>query len=181
MLNSLIGIIASSGGVAGGDYESIATVTLGSAASSITFSSIPSTYSHLQIRGYGLATANGLSFRMRANNDSGSNYAIHALLGDGASASAAAITSTTSVIVGTAPESTTYGGVFVCDVLDYSNTNKNKTTRSLAGADMNGSGGYSVLYSGLWMSTSAIDRLDVLVLTNNFAAGSTFALYGIKG
>jgi hypothetical protein len=180
MLNSIVGLLGEGGGVAN-SYESIATVTLGSSQSDITFSSIAGTYKHLQIRGIGFASSNGLTFRLRLNSDTTSSYATHYLVGDGASVSAGAITSTTSIIAGTAPESTTIAGALVCDILDYANVNKNKTTRSFAGADMNGSGGYATMYSGVWLKTDAVTSVTLTLLANSFTAGSTFALYGIKG
>jgi hypothetical protein len=165
-----------------GAYDSIATTTVGSGGSaSVTFSSIPATYTHLQVRAIGIGSTNGVTFRIRMNSDTGSNYATHYLLGDGATASAGAITSTTSLIWGTTPESTTYPGAAVCDILDYANANKYKTTRSLAGGDMNGSGGYAALYSGLWMNTAAVTSLTLFPGAGNFAQYSSFALYGIRG
>lgn len=162
-------------------YESIATVTLGSSQSDITFSSIGTDWKHLQIRGRGFASSNGLTFRLRFNSDTTSSYATHYLVGDGSTVSAGAITSTTSIIAGTAPESTTVAGALVCDILDYANVNKYKTTRSLAGADMNGAGGYATVYSGVWLKTNAITSVTLTLLANSFTSGSTFALYGIKG
>jgi hypothetical protein len=64
--------------------------------------------------------------------------------------------------------------------LDYTNTNKNKTARSLWGYDANGSG-YVGLYSGLWRNTSAINRIDYVPASGTFPQYSSFALYGIKG
>ena len=74
-----------------------------------------------------------------------------------------------------------FGGI-VIDLLDYSNTNKYKTLRSLGGWDANGSGRI-ILNSGLWgNSGSAISSIDIVTSTgNNFVQYSTFALYGIKG
>lgn len=181
MLNVIAGMLGSGVAASTNSYESIATVTLSSSQSDITFSSIGTNWKHLQIRGRGFASSNGLSFRLRFNSDSTASYATHYLVGDGATVSAGAITSTTSIIAGTAPESTTVAGALVCDILDYANTNKNKTTRSLAGADMNGAGGYATLYSGVWLNTNAITSVTLTLLANSFTSGSTFALYGIKG
>jgi hypothetical protein len=180
MLNNTVALLGGGAAPAVGDYESIQTVTLTSSQSNITFSSIAADWKHLQIRGIGFASSNGLTFRLRFNSDTGSNYATHYLVGDGASVSAGAITSTTSIIAGTAPESTTIAGVLVCDVLDYANANKYKTSRSLAGADMNGSGGYATLYSGVWLNTAAITSVTLTLLANSFTSGTTFALYGVK-
>jgi len=183
MYPSLIGIIASSGaGAAGGDYESIATSTVGSGGtSSITFSSIPSTYQHLQIRGIFRPTATSWIIG-RFNGDSGTNYSHHDLRGNGSSASAEAVANAENVyfILGLSSASNTYAAG-VIDILDYANTNKFKTTRHLNGIDTNG-GGSIDLTSGSWRSTSAITSIT-LSLSNlgTIPEYSQFALYGIKG
>jgi len=188
MLNSLIGIIASSGGVTStNSYESISTVTVGSGgSSSITFSSIPSTYQHLQIRALGRASRSGAEgyFQLRFNSDSGNNYPYHILIGDGSTASAAGATATNYGYVGVMSAGTSTSGVFgttVIDILDYANTNKNKTVRYLSGYDNNGNG---ILRYGstAWLSTSAITQIDLSELYGtNYTQYSSFALYGIKG
>jgi hypothetical protein len=166
-------------------YESIATVDVGSGGTaSISFTSIPQTYTHLQIRG----TARGTSAvatsaaRSRFNSDNGANYVRHSLQGDGASASSAAATSVTAMSYGDAAggnASANVFGVFVADILDYTNTNKYKTIRALNGFDNNGNG-IGGLKSGLWMNTSAVTDILILPDTGNWAQYSSFALYGIK-
>ena len=182
----LLGILASSRPAAAGDYESIATVTVGSGgSSSITFSSIPSTYAHLQIR-Y-LARTNRAditdSIDMNFNSDTGNNYSWHYLRGNGSIASAGAGTSTNDILIGTTVASTGGSNMFgagVIDILDYSNTNKNTTARASTGEDRNGAG-FFYFFSGLWMNTNAITSI-VLAPTNgtSFTQYSHFALYGIK-
>lgn len=187
MLGSLVGIIASSGGVAvTTDYESIATVTVGAGgSSSISFSSIPSTYQHLQIRyivrSTQASTETGINARL--NSDTGSNYAWHYLFGDGSSAASGAGSTQTSlnlvnVAGGSATASAFAAGVL--DILDYANTSKYKTLRLLQGWDGNGSGRVN-LSSGLWMSTSANNAIEFYPSSGNWAQYSSFALYGIKG
>jgi hypothetical protein len=70
---------------------------------------------------------------------------------------------------------------YVIDILDYANTNKNKTIRSLAGSDANGSG--TIWFGSIaWLSTSAITSLSFNIESgSNFTQYSSFALYGIKG
>jgi hypothetical protein len=195
MLNSLIGIIASSGvSAAGGDYESIATVTVGAGgASTVTFSSIPSTYKHLQFRIYARSTIAGTSsdnIAFRINGDTGSNYSTHNLYGTGAGAYAAAFAGLSyayfpSTIASSGNLSNTFAGV-VADFLDYADTNKNKTVRALGGYDENANSGGFVydnriqLSSAFWNSTSAMSSI-VFQTSANFAEYTTFALYGIKG
>ena len=158
-------------------YESIATVTVGAGgSSSVSFSSIPSTYKHLQIRFMAQGGAVGLNLRM---NGATSNYACHYFQGDGSSVSAAGSTGEIYIFSGRIPTST-YFGVGVIDILDYTNTNKYKTLRSLAGNDQNGSGSVW-MFSGLYQSTSAVSSLELLSTTGNLNQYSHFALYGVKG
>ena len=175
-------------------YESIATVTVGSGgASSVSFTSIPSTYTHLQVRAIGRLTVAGTStgsFLTKYNNDStAANYTSHRLLGENTSVIAQAQ-------VGYSPEigiaydaqwpkasaTASAFGVMILDILDYANTSKYKTTRSLNGCDSNNTSVTDIaLASGLYLSTSAISRIDFAPYTNGFAEYTTFALYGIKG
>ena len=164
-------------------YESIATTTVGSGgASSVTFSSIPSTYTHLQIRAFYTNSGGALddaNWTFNGDTTVGNYYAFHQLRGNGASATAAAVGSGYSAL---SPynASTTIFSAAIVDLLDYTNTNKYKTGRSLSGADLNGSG--NVIYrSSLWMSTAAINSITITANTGTFVQYSSFALYGIKG
>jgi hypothetical protein len=184
VLNSLIGIIASSGGAAAAanSYESIATVTVGSGgASSVTFSSIPSTYTHLQIRYIARNSSLSSNTILTFNSDTTANYSTHYLLGNGASASAGAEVSSTYIYTDILSQTSTSFAPTVVDILDYANTNKNKTVRSLSGLDMNGSGTVWIA-SGAWRNTAAVSSIRLVIGAGfNFAEYSSFALYGIKG
>ena len=176
------------------DFESIATVTVGAGgAASISFTSIPADYTHLQIRGIARGTRTDYSIDQlytRVNGDTGTNYSWHWLRGNGSSAGTDAGTNATSMNLGwfatdaTASVTNAFGGT-VIDILDYANTNKYKTFRVLSGNDLNGGGspfsGTIILISGLWRSTSAITSITLDPDNNNFAQYSHFALYGIKG
>lgn len=171
-------------------FDSIATFTLGSPTANITFSSIPSTYTHLQIRC--LTRTAGTpsdrdSFYMQINSDTGSNYAWHYLSGDGTSITAGGTTSTTQLVVGEQSANGYTSGMFspfIIDILDYTNTNKFKTVRTYGGFDSNGTGnekGVSSIRSGLWRSTSAISSITLFAGGGrNTVANAQFALYGIK-
>lgn len=178
MLPSLIGIIASSGGAAaGGDYESIATVTVGSGGSaSISFNSIPSTYQHLQIRMMAKTGDAGAFGAAIMSINGGAGEARHDLYGTGSTAAASSASGGLYVYLG----GTAQFGVGIVDILDYQDTNKTKTSRALSGVDNNGSG-LVALESGLETSTSAITSLTFTSNSGNFAQFSHFALYGIKG
>lgn len=184
LLNNIVALLGNGGGAAN-SYESIATVTVGAGGSStISFTSIPSTYKHLQIRGIARDASTSGSINMQFNSDTGNNYARHAIYADGSGAYASAASSIAFVRPGFVAASS-YGsnifGAIVCDILDYQNTNKYKTMRSLAGVDNNGSGEID-FRSGLWQSTSAISSITLYVDGgSNIAQYSSFALYGVKG
>jgi len=165
-----------------GDFESIATTTVGSGGSAtITFSSIPATFTHLQIRITYLQSVGSETGRLKINSDTGNNYAIHEIYGNGSSATAGASSSRGDLYATYATVNTaSYSGGSIIDILDYANTNKYKTIRSLQGSDANGSG--LVLFrSGLWQSTSAITTLTFTTANGVFSQHSSFALYGIRG
>jgi hypothetical protein len=184
----ILGILASSKLIAAaGDYESIATVTVGSGgAANVEFTSIAADWTHLQIRAiHRSARAQDQDFiSFRLNGDTGSNYAYHLLSGDGSSASVdAAINLTYGSDFFTTAANNTAGifGASVIDILDYANTNKFKTIRTLSGADRNGAGRMQ-LHSSLWRSTSAITSIKFYSANSaNLVQYSHFALYGIKG
>ena len=162
-------------------YESIATTTVGSGGqATISFTSIPSTYKHLQIRQMNFTNSAAASLRLQFNSDTGNNYSWHYISGDGASASTGAATSLNYGYVGYSG-GTSNSCVSVIDILDYQNTNKNTTIRSLFGYEVNGAGGYINLFSSAWYNTSAITRIDLYTASTSFNQYSSFALYGIKG
>jgi len=166
------------------NYESIATTTL-SSTNTITFSSIPATYTHLQIRVLARSQRadTGDLCNFRFNGDTASNYVAHQLNGDGATAGAGAWSSVAQIYgmrVAANSASANVFGVGVLDILDYANTNKYKTTRSLSGYDNNGSGEI-YLMSGNWRSTSAITSITIVPnVGTGFLQYSSFALYGVK-
>lgn len=182
-MSPILGIFASSAPAVTNSFESIATSTP-SGVSTITFSSIPSTFKHLQIRAIAkrdTATTSGSS-NLRFNSDTGSNYARHFLRGSGAAASAGSGTAQTSIEcfehTGNDAAVANMVGVCIIDILDYASTTKNKVIRSLSGNDQNGAGNI-YLTSGLWLSTSAVTSITLFTSANYL--NTTFALYGIKG
>ena len=178
----ILGIIASSLPAAAGDFESIATVTVGSGgAANVEFTSIPATYTHLQLRITARSTGS-LDVIYRLNSDTtASNYRTHLLYGDGSGATSATIPNEAYItdIASTSTIADTFG-VAVVDFLDYANTNKYKVSRSLGGFDRNGATGYILLISSLWQNTNAITSIKMNPITGSFAQYSHFALYGCK-
>jgi len=186
----ILGIYASSAQLINAtSFESIATVTVGSGGTStITFSSIPSTYQHLQLRAIAACNQAGTDFRpsLQINSDTSASYANHQIYWEGSSVNAQAFTSSTVIDrLGYMPGSSSLAntfGAFIMDFLDYSNTSKYKTIRSLNGHEENSAGKYSAYASGLWMSSSAINTLTFTVAGGgNFIQYTQFALYCVKG
>jgi hypothetical protein len=159
-------------------YEPIATTTLGSAAASISFTSIPATYTDLRLVFVGTPTSSSW-VGLRINSDSGSNYSETRLLGDGSSAQSSR-SPDTYIFIAPVGLSTTLPSLIAVDLFSYAGST-NKTLLSNFNADANGSGFVGRLV-GLWRSTSAINRLDLSTLfpSGNFATGTTVTLYGIK-
>lgn len=161
-------------------YESIATATGNGSSGTITFSSIPSTYQHLQIRLQVIASGGG-GQAIRFNSDTGNNYARHNFGGNGSSVFASGTASTNMIFIGD-DAAATNPSLMIIDVHDYASTTKNKTVRSFFGHDRNGAGSV-YLYSGLWMNTSAITSLSLGqgIFGGIFDTGTVASLYGIKG
>jgi len=165
-------------------YESIATVTVGSGgASNIEFTSIPSTFTHLQIRFNGFYSGSASSL-MQINSDTGSNYSYHYL---GRAGSATVVAggggSQSNIFIGNTPQTyPSYALSHIIDILDYKNTNKYKTIRLLSGTDTNGDGAPWIgLMSGAWFNTNAITSIKLYPSTGTLNQYSQAALYGIKG
>ena len=168
-----------SASLAPASYDSIQTVTVGSGGqSSITFNSIPATYTHLQIRGISRGAQVATNF-MRFNGDTSSNYSSHYMFGDGSAVNSGSLNGDKMYAFFSTTVSGFFGGAII-DILDYANTNKYKTIRSLSGGDENSSG-YAEFLSGSWRNTNAITSITLVTGTGNIAEYSRFALYGIKG
>ena len=183
MLNNILGFLAESPAL--NSYESIQTALVGSGGGTISFTSIPATYKHLQIRSISRGTDAGSSrLEMRINGDTGSNYSFHYMYGNGSSAFADGYATQSNILLNRIAGAGTLGSVFgaeIMDILDYADTNKYKTVRAITAFDENGAGEIQV-NSGSWRSTSAITSITFTAESgSNLAEYSHFALYGIKG
>lgn len=178
-------ILAGNDVILPGSYDAIGTATVGAGGqSSVAFTSIPATYKHLQIRFLSRDVSGASYFTVQFNGDtSASNYTWHTLKGDGASVTAGAATTGTfpgTVIDQAAGAGTSIFSTGIVDILDYANTNKYKTIRSLVGFDANGSGAVNP-QSSLWVNTAAINSITFVYNGGiNIDQYSSFALYGIK-
>ena len=161
-------------------YEKIATTTLGSATATVTFSSISGSYTDLVLIGnLGGSVANN-SCKIQFNSDTGTNYSLTEIQGNGTTASSRRISNNAYAYFSydTAP-STAIEFVGIFQINNYSNTTTYKTYLSRAnGAHAAASPGTSATV-GLWRNTSAINRLDITMSSGNLITGSTFTIYGI--
>lgn len=191
-MTPILGTMASqiSGNLTVYAYQSIATISVTSSTSSVEFTSIPSSFKHLQIRALsntnrsdGYATD---SVKLNMNSDTGGNYSMHWVRGNGATTAAYGYANQTEIYLegisaGTAAPN--IFGVAIIDILDYTNTNKYKTIKCLSGHELNGlinsSGGFVHLTSGNWHNTNTITSIK-FTPDNNFQQYSSFALYGVK-
>ena len=156
----------------------IASTTLSSAASTITFSSIPNTYTDLRLVWTGTSTINVVSMRLRFNADSATNYSNTSLFGDGSAAGSGRNTNRSQIdLPPTGGVSTTVPTFITVDVFSYAGSTF-KTVLATGSDDRNGSG-YATRDVGLWRSTSAITEFTLSLSSGNFAAGTTATLYGI--
>jgi hypothetical protein len=175
---------ASSGGPSGTDFQLISTQVLGSSASSVTFSSIPQTFKHLQLRMTARAATGGYS---QGNvgikiNATTSVYSYHGLYGQGSSVNSWGYANQTNVdqlswMPGSTATASSFGA-YVMDFLDYANTTTNKTVRSLGG-HVSSADKAIVLSSANYRATSAITTLEIIQTDAfQYATGSRFSLYG---
>ena len=186
MLNFLAAIGSAPAG-GGGSFESIATVN--ATGSSVTFSSIPSGFQHLQIRGIyrdsSTSSTQEAPLFVQFNGDGGNNYSQHYMRGNGSSATAVGNASQSWIRIDGAGMVSTSGnfGASIIDVHNYRSTSQNKTLRAIAGSDANISQtNYMIsLSSGCWFNTTAVTSITLFAGNGGFVSGSTFALYGIKG
>jgi hypothetical protein len=187
----LLGILnaQAAGAGAAGAYDLLETQILTSSATSVEFTGLGdySDYKHLQLRMTArstLADVGGVTMQIRLNSDSGNNYARHRLQGDGSSVSSGAEASRNSMELGVYTfnnEATGIFGASVIDILDFSNSSKNSTLRSLDGWTASGTNRIA-LRSGLWNNTAAVTSVLVIPgFDRSFLTGSRFSLYGIKG
>jgi hypothetical protein len=165
---------------AGATYTQIATNTLGSAASTVTFSSISGAYTDLVLVCQIAQSASNNSLRIRYNSDTGSNYSYTTLVGNGSTASSGRDSNLTSGVVADTSGSTSLELLVIAHIMNYSNSTTYKTHI--------GRGNRAALATdatvGLWRSTSAITSIELAMgstfPSNNFASGSSFSLYGIS-
>jgi len=178
-----LGILATAGAsaAAAGAYELISTAYGTGSSGTITFSSIPSTYKHLQIRWSAKSTLSGqTSHKLTFNGVTTSSYYNHKLVGDGGTVSSSTDGLLGFIYLTNAMDTSVTANVYasgVMDILDYASNNKNKTVKSLHG---NNSPSIN-MFSGFLMNTAAITSITFAAYGGNYTTPSRFSLYGIKG
>lgn len=152
-------------------YDKIATNTLGSAAASVTFSSIPATYTDLVLVVAGTATSNNTAY-MQFNGDTATNYSATQIYGTGSVAASNRLTSSSFMWLG---EFYTNSNLIV-QIPNYANTTtyKNQLCRTSTPS------AYVQAIIGLWRSTAAITSITATMTSTTYASGTSFTLYGIK-
>jgi hypothetical protein len=169
-------------------FESIATATGTGSSPTITFSSIPSTYKHLQVRFIGRSSNSNIASSIIVNGST-TGYSRHWLYGSAGAVGqgGTASLSSFSLLDTITGSNSTAGiiGVGILDIQDYASTTKNKTFRFFGGYNTNGGSDGEVisLQSALWADLSAITSISFRTdgASSNWTTNSTFALYGIKG
>ena len=161
-------------------FESIATIT--GVTGTVSFTSIPQTYKHLQLVIMAVSAGGVSDIVMRYNNDSTSSYVAGQTRSGRATPQSYQYTNNSYALATTnTGQSSLAPNVAFVDILDYTATNKYKNSRSQNGYDYN-TGGESVFCPSVWLSTSAINRIDIFNYpSGSFNSNSVFALYGIKG
>ena len=162
-------------------YTPITTTTLGSAAATVTFSIISGAYTDLVLVTNLKTTTTSQEVTVKINNDTGSNYSLTNLRGDGSTAASLRRSSqTVGNISKEISPNTAFEFVSVSTFMNYSNATTYKTwlSRNNRASASNAPGTEALV--GLWRSTSAITELVIGLTGGNFDTGSTFTLYGIK-
>ena len=161
---------------AGNTYVAIATQTLGSATATVTFNSIPSTYTDLVLVTQSAGSSAGQDFKIQFNSDTATNYSVTLIRGYGSGATSNRTSNSTYIYLDYSGGSlTTIQDQYNVNIINYANTTAYKTilTRYSSAANSAEAG------VGLWRNTSAINRIDLSMTAGNLVTGSTFSLYGI--
>jgi len=158
-------------------YEKIQTTTLGSVSSSVDITSIPGTYTDLKVILYSATgAASNDEVLIRINGDTGSNYSMTVLGGNGSTVQSSRRSNVLQWHIDNNSPSN-IGGVFIMEFMNYSNTTTYKTMLNRSGNASNA----LAASTNLWRSTAAITSLNFRLASNlQYQVGTTFTLYGIK-
>ena len=167
----------------------IATTFGTGSSNQVTFDNINQSFTHLQIRSFTRSTSTNTGaftfmFMNGIYQSPFNQYSWHKFYGDGSNTYSQGYADVGRIeyaypYAANASMSSNIFGATILDILDYTNTTKNKTIRAISGTDSNSTSGSTHLISGQWKSTNAITRLDFLDAYGNWAIGTRFDLYGI--
>ena len=164
-------------------YDKLATTTLSSAASSVTFSSISGSYTDLIVV-CAVAASSGGYAKLTFNNDTAGNYSTTLLEGDGTTAYSYRYSNTSWIYIA-GGNSLNYGAnqsptLMNISVQNYANSTTYKTALCRSNVQASSTLASTYAYVGLWRSTSARNRIDITPSAGNWNSGSTFTIYGVK-
>jgi hypothetical protein len=162
-------------------YTPIASITLGATAASVTFNSIPQTYTDLILVSSVTQNTSYNNLNARFNSDTATNYSATWLTASGGTVFSGRASSISAAYLSAYAAPGTTAGNFMCTshIMNYSNATTNKTMISRAGNP--GTGTDVEMVVSLWRSTAAITSITLSLGANSFVSGSTFNLYGILG
>jgi hypothetical protein len=162
-------------------FDSLGSFNVSSATSSVTFSSIPQTYQHLQIRFSVLGSSNNDDFQMQFNGiTASSNYSWKEFRGNGTTATIGSGINQSFMYVASNSGDSSYPTVGIIDIHDYTNTNKAKTVRIFEGNSKNATGTMSLWASSYFGTTNAVSSIKLYHAASNINPNSVISLYGIK-
>lgn len=155
-------------------YEPLATTTLSSTQSTVTFSSISGSYTDLVLVTDGTSSAADYTMTLQFNSDTGANYSSTILNGSSSPANPSSTKDNNNSSVFSGSITTTQSSSII-SIQNYANTTNYKTllARGNAGTER------IRLYIGLWRNTNAINSITLGTNGTSFASGCTFTLYGI--
>lgn len=159
-------------------YEPIATSTVGTATTTVNFTSIPQTYTDIVVAS-SIQVSGNVNVFMTFNSDSGANYSFTLLQGDGSTASSGRASNQTRIQLDSVAYPPFSGSSFAPGIVHINNYSNSTTYKTALLRANNAAAGVS-LGSGLWRNTAAITTITFVAGAVNFAVGTTFTLYGIK-
>lgn len=161
-------------------YDKIASNTLSTAQSTVTFYSISGSYTDLVCIVNGRTTADGIYVNLRLNNDTSNTLSATRLTGSGSAAASSRVFNSNLL---TLTPNAAWDSVSPCSTIiniqNYSNTTTHKSILVRSNVERGAYGEVSAIV-GRWASTAAVDRVDFITGSSTFLAGTTFTIYGIK-
>ena len=165
-------------------YTLISSSTVATNTASVTFSSIPSTYTDLVIRCSNRTASGGVeTLNIQLNGDTATNYSSTNVKGSGTAASNSRTTSDTSATMYTSDWSSDTANTFSNGEIYIPSYTvaQNKPIGTFGVEENNAAAAFITASASLWRSTAAVTSITLIYTGgNNHLAGSSFYLYGIK-